>query len=172
MKLLVEFAPNPNSMTLHVDKRVTDSMIEMFDCPSRDSSTQPLYIKKIFNKIDGIEQIFLGQYHIHLLKGTIFNWNKLIPRIQEILQEYFVEAEDEIEMVYQANDIVNDIITESELRELLELIRNKVNSNPDEGEVLSEDVSVVFGEMESGSSELTEDDVILEEEEEEDEDNF
>lgn len=164
MKLLVEFAPNPNSMTLQVDKRVTNSMIEMFDCPSRDSSAQPLYIKKIFNNIDGIEQIFLGQYHIHLLKGTIFNWNKLLPRIIEILQEYFADADDEIEQVYAPKDIVNDIVTEPELKELLKLIRDKVNSNPDEGEV--------FDEMENGSSELTEDDVMLEEEEEEDEDNF
>lgn len=169
MKLLVEFNPNPNSMTLRVDKRVTESMIEVFDSYGHNTSVQPLYVKKIFN-IDGIEKISFGQYDTSIYKGSIFDWNKLLPRIQETLQNYF--AEDKIERVYVAKNIVNDMVTESELKELLELIRNKVNPNTDDDEIFGEDTFAVFDEMESGSSELTEDDVILEEEEEEDEDNF
>lgn len=117
MKILVEFFPNPDSIALHVDKKVIDSMIVSFNAPDCDKSKQPVYVQKLFNDFKDIGSVTLEPYEIHMQKGSVFEWHELIPKIEEILRTDFSD-DGEIERLFSVSNIASDAATEAELKRL------------------------------------------------------
>jgi hypothetical protein len=104
MKFQLEFHPNPDCMTIHVRKRLTNKMIECWDdVESMDKEDKyhrpaPAYVKEIA-QIDGVNgDISLHPYELSVIKGHLFSWEDLSPQIVEAMKKHF-EAEGTVEMV-------------------------------------------------------------------------
>jgi len=106
MRFQLEFHPNPDCMTVHVAKQLTEKMIEMWmdgtnlDRDDEIHSPAPAYVKEIY-ALDGVTgHVSLGRYQLGVSKGKLFSWNELAPKIIAIMQSY-LEPEGIIEMVGQ-----------------------------------------------------------------------
>jgi hypothetical protein len=107
MKFQLEFHPNPDCMTVHVAKQLTEKAIEMWmdgtDLDRNDEihSPAPAYVKEIY-ALDGVtDHISLKRYKLGVSKGKLFSWDDLAPKIVAIMQSY-LEPEGTAEMVGQA----------------------------------------------------------------------
>jgi hypothetical protein len=106
MKFQLEFHPNPDCMTVHVAKQLTEKAIEIWmdgtdlDRDDEIHSPAPAYIKEIY-ALDGItDHISLKRYELGVSKGKLFSWDELVPKIVAIMQSY-LEPEGTAEMVGQ-----------------------------------------------------------------------
>lgn len=94
MKYQLEYHPNQNCATIHLDKRVTGKRIEVFDAESMDDD--PRQFVKDLLRIDGVEEVTLQHHKVMLEKGMTFNWEEIIPSALEILHATF-EGEGQLE---------------------------------------------------------------------------
>lgn len=70
----------PNVLQIHLKKILTKQRLEEFhgeDCLCQFDLNQPAVVKNLF-RIEGVEQISLSRYTIHLEKGNAFEWPDLI----------------------------------------------------------------------------------------------
>jgi hypothetical protein len=81
----LEYHPEPNSLSIHIDKILTRQMIEVFDSEDMHESTQPEVVKDLFG-VDGVGQISLHRYNLSIRKAKVFSWEEMIPRLIFILQ--------------------------------------------------------------------------------------
>lgn len=109
MKYQIEYAPNPEVITIHVNQRLIHGSIlcfEMFDDSQhekysfvKEAVNQEALINfcKTVSELDGMEErISFGRYHIQLSKASIFSWESLIPEILVALRT-FVARDEQIE---------------------------------------------------------------------------
>ena len=87
MRVRIEFFPNPNCATFHIDKRVTDKSIETFDMgPNWKAEEQPELVKDLFT-IEGVDHITLRQYEVGLVKADVFEWDEIISKVEAIIKK-------------------------------------------------------------------------------------
>lgn len=106
MRHKIEFHPNSDCVTIHLQKRLINKMIESFNSPDekirvyRDNVVikkldPPIFVKRLW-EVDGIEHIYLHPYSVGITKGTAFDWNDMLERIIIILNlELFSSSEPE-----------------------------------------------------------------------------
>lgn len=90
----LEYHPNPNCMTVHVDKKLTDDMIELFMSADWDKDKQPAIVRDIFNSVEGVKQVSLHRYEVGITKGTVFEWKDMIDKIIFNLQMTLAPQEE------------------------------------------------------------------------------
>ena len=100
MKYQLEYCPNPDCLKIHVDKRLTDKMIESWDTEegglcSFDDRPTPAHILEMF-AVDGVDKVSVNRYNFQISKGTVFEWDALVPQLLAIIKKYY---EPEGEMV-------------------------------------------------------------------------
>lgn len=87
MRVRIEFFPNPNCVTFHIDKRVTDKSIEIFDMgPNWKAEEQPQLVKDLFI-IEGVDHITLRQYEVGLVKADVFEWDEIVPKAEAMIKK-------------------------------------------------------------------------------------
>ena len=84
MRYCLEFAPNPDVLEVHFDKKVV-RIIQFYHWPDEDVETQSQLVRDLFN-IDGIVRVSLSPYSIWLEKGVVFEWRRMISAILHCLQ--------------------------------------------------------------------------------------
>jgi hypothetical protein len=104
MRYRIEFHPNPDCVTIHVNKRLIRDRIQSFESPSDGvnvyeegvfvrTDPPPAFVKYLF-EIDGIEGITLRQFGVRLKKGSVFGWENVLSRAIAILNlELFPDDE-------------------------------------------------------------------------------
>lgn len=94
----VEYHPNPNCMSIHVSKRLTDDCIELFDGKNWNKKKQPRLVLELFD-IEGIVSVSLHQYEMTIIKGRVFDWDNLIQQIIPVIQAQLAPDETVFEKV-------------------------------------------------------------------------
>jgi len=92
-KIIIEKHPDSNRKIYHVNFEISNTVIEDFKRPLRESSkpyldklgpTGKRIIKKLF-EIEGISEVFIKPYEITVSKGNAFSWVKIDPLIIKVL---------------------------------------------------------------------------------------
>ena len=78
------FHPNHDACSIDVSEPVIRTTIMTFDGSDSQLERQPLIAKKLFG-IKGVKKITLMPYEISLLKGRVFSWQEILPRIDEVI---------------------------------------------------------------------------------------
>jgi hypothetical protein len=83
----VQFNPNKNCCTIHIDKALPSCGGWLSDKQS------PEEIKPLFdalNQIDGVVTVqFSEKYQITISKGTVFSWDKITKEACEIIDKFY-----------------------------------------------------------------------------------
>lgn len=133
MRYRLEYHTNPDRMSVHVDKRVTKKMTEVFFSENWDEDKQMPFVRDLF-AVDGVSSVSLGPYSIHIEKGGVFQWEEMISRIIFVLQMHFdpngeaVEAEQPLRYSLDREGYRSDILMGGELHRS----RIFLKENPDE----------------------------------------
>ncbi|MFQ5661843.1 MAG: NifU N-terminal domain-containing protein [Candidatus Paceibacteria bacterium] len=90
----LEYCPNPDCLTVHVNKKLICEGIESFKNADWDVEKQSTFVRDIFNNVDGITEISVSCYEIFLIKGTIFEWKDMIDKIIFNLQMTLAPQEE------------------------------------------------------------------------------
>jgi len=105
IKVYIETVPNPDCIIVHVNYEISNAVIENFMRPLRDSSERYLdkigplgtkIVRELFS-LQGIAEVTIQPYQLHIQKGKLFDWVKLKPAIKRILNKQglpYVEFEE------------------------------------------------------------------------------
>jgi len=109
MKYQVEYCPNSNCLEIHVDQRLIQGEIAVFEFEDFDLGEEEDFRKKAKNpdglvsfcktvsELDGMGgEIYFGRYDIQMTKAKIFSWGILLPHILEALR-IFVAKDGQLE---------------------------------------------------------------------------
>ncbi len=88
MRYQLEYHPNPNHLSIHADKEFTKEKMEFFESKNCEENTMPSFVKDLF-LVAGISYVSLKRYEIHMEKGNVFSWNKIIKEVISILKMHF-----------------------------------------------------------------------------------
>ncbi len=92
MKYQLEYHPNPEIVTVHLNKVVAKKSIQTFEGDTEmDDDERPQFVKDLF-RIDGVESVTLQRYEVSLKKGTAFEWEEIISTVLELLNTTFNSA--------------------------------------------------------------------------------
>lgn len=106
MKYKLEFHPNPDCVSIHLQKRLCTD-IEMFDSPEDKiivwendeivgEKDPPDYIKRLWG-VPGVAGITIQHYDLMLTKGAAFDWNDMLSQIIAILNfEFYPDSKPEM----------------------------------------------------------------------------
>ncbi len=86
MKYQLEYHPNPNRLSIHLNKEVTGAQIESFKSSICAEKIRPEVVNDIFSAVEGVSEITLQRYEISVGKGVVFGWDDMIDQILLILQ--------------------------------------------------------------------------------------
>jgi hypothetical protein len=96
MRYRLEFHPNPLCMTIHVDKVMTTSSIEMFCGEKWDKDKQPPIVKELYKEVPGIDSITLKRYEVGIMqseislkKGVVFGWKEITKKVLPLLLKQY-----------------------------------------------------------------------------------
>lgn len=94
-EIKVETHPNEDIRTYHTNFEISNSHLEIFYRPLRESSDE--YLKKVgrkgsilirrLMKIPGITEIFSAPYSVGVKKGQNFIWGEIEPQILETIEK-------------------------------------------------------------------------------------
>jgi hypothetical protein len=104
----LEYHSNPNCLSIHVDKKLTDKMIEHFMSADWHKDKQPAIVRDIFNSVEGVEQVSLHRYEIGITKGVVFEWKDMIDKIIFNLQLAFAPQEEMKEKVAPIKSYIDE----------------------------------------------------------------
>lgn len=90
-----EFHPDPDRCSVHVSEPVTNRRILSFDSPSEQVGEQTEMIKSLFG-IKGVVSVTLKGYEISIGKGRVYNWNELLPSVDEIIVKHLTVKEEKV----------------------------------------------------------------------------
>lgn len=83
MRYCLEYMPNPNSLNVNVDRKVSQ-VFTAFDPGDFPEEGRPQIVEDLF-KIEGIAHVSLYAYQIWLQKGKVFDWSELLPAIKHAI---------------------------------------------------------------------------------------
>lgn len=103
MRYRIEYYPNPNRLTIHVDTTLTGLAIERFENIDHLKRHYPPLVQALFNTVPGITEITFERYelhliirqnnslqnHVHLTKGEVFFWEEIVRKALPVLLEFF-----------------------------------------------------------------------------------
>lgn len=95
MRYQLEYHPNPNCLSIHVDKQLTAEGIEWFWGEKWDKDKQPLFVQDIFANVPGITEVSIKKYELSLSKGVLFNWLEIVKNTVFILHMH-LDPENEM----------------------------------------------------------------------------
>ena len=84
MKYQIEYHPNPNCVTVHVDKRVVVGKQGFFSCRFASGEETPNLARHLLD-VHGVEEVHLGKYDVQLTKGVVFKWEDMFKQIVAII---------------------------------------------------------------------------------------
>jgi len=122
MRIKVEYHPNPACASFHVDVVVNPKGYESWSSPEserwevkqvitsafgQEALREPVitkaqgFVKAAFD-VQGITQVSLSRYEIHVQKGSVFEWSEITPEFEKVIREHF-----------DAESAVSDLLKES-----------------------------------------------------------
>lgn len=113
MRYCIEYHPNPDCMTIHLDRLLTKKMIETYDSPEpyESEDVRPSFVTDIF-QINGVERVWMNSYSIGITKGSVFEWDEIRTRALSAIQSNF----DPTDPMVEARPAKSP--TETELRQI------------------------------------------------------
>jgi len=91
----VEIVPNPNMRIFHTNFEISESHIQVFYRPLRESSEEYLtkigrigatIVRRLF-RIPGVTRVFVHPYSLDIEKGECFEWNQIEPKVIEVIMK-------------------------------------------------------------------------------------
>lgn len=78
---------DPDSCNIHVSERVTTETLITFSSAAGQPTKMTPMVRELFG-IGGIAQIILYPYRVYLRKASVFSWEELLPRIDEVVLKH------------------------------------------------------------------------------------
>lgn len=106
MDYFIEYFPDDFDVAkIHLDRQIANGRPEEYgpdtfggyaeddDNKEGPQNPPPIYLKEIF-RLDGIDPgAYLERYSIQLTKGSLFDWQNIIPEVMEILRKFLAPEE-------------------------------------------------------------------------------
>ena len=87
MKMTMEYHPNENVATIHVNEQITDVFTtEDFDSAFNKSDNK--LIKSVKAHVKGVTYLSLRRYSVSFGKGAAFLWGEVLPGVKKEINQY------------------------------------------------------------------------------------
>lgn len=92
MRYRVQTFPNPHALAFHLRRRISNEIwMTVSGYLSREEDA-PEPIKKLVAsllKIRGVKDVSIKAYELTVHKADLFTWDKIQPRVMEVLKKHF-----------------------------------------------------------------------------------
>lgn len=103
--IMVQYHPNPNCCTLHLECEISDSRYQRFDRPLRPESEDYLkqlgtigegIVRALF-AIPGVSDVSIKPYEVHFTKGAAFERSPIVTAAIDVIKKTLLIADSQLE---------------------------------------------------------------------------
>jgi len=86
---------NPDCASLHIDRSLPNFSTDACSILAKDVNEEGQRLLEMFSGIHGIVQAsssHLNKFEIHIVKGVVFEWDEIVPRVESVVLQFFSET--------------------------------------------------------------------------------